>query len=387
MKPNRACPICRNSGKVTLLYKQEFLLPDDYKGLPDVYNIVECDNCGFIYSDMIASQAIFDNYYENNSKYENLCLSSSTGGIKDRTKFEVFYNEVEGFINKDFEVLDIGCANGGLLYLLKENGFHKISGIDMSEICVENVSEMGVKCFKGGLFSLPENFIGKFDLVFLTGVLEHIYDIENAMKNICYVLNDSGMVYFDVPDMSKYLDCYIKPFYYFDLEHINHFEKQSLINLGKTHGLHMMESFQKIINGYPCISILLRKGNITTDVQLETDRKAIVNLKKYIEKSYKNDVSNKINELIISQEEIVVWGIGAYTLGLFKKGLEKCNIVAIVDNDTKKQGMIINGIRIESPNVIKNFDATIVILAALFRDEILEQIKEMNISNPIKSIY
>jgi len=80
MEVYRICPICGNDSNITLLYKQAFLIPLDYEGMPEEYDIVECSNCGFVYDNMLASQAVYDNFYRRNSKYENL-NSSTNGGI------------------------------------------------------------------------------------------------------------------------------------------------------------------------------------------------------------------------------------------------------------------------------------------------------------------
>jgi len=228
-------------------------------------------------------------------------------------------------------------------------------------------------------------------MIILSHVLEHIYDLETAMYNICGMLNDDGMIYIDVPDASRYYDYYIKPFYYFDLEHINHFTIQTLTNLGRKFGLKVISSHEKDIEvnpkfSYPTVSALFKKGTGTTDT-MTMERGSNESIKKYIAKSHDNDVCEKVNELKISQEEIIVWGIGSYTLSIFKKGLSECNIVAVVDSDTKKQGMVIGGLRVEDPSIIKNYKVTILILPALFQEEIAKQIVDMKTLNTIKSIY
>ena len=393
MKIYRKCPVCQNGDDIELLYKQEFLIPEDYEGLPEIYYISECSCCGFIYANINASQTAYNRFYERNSKYENTDLPSSTGGISesDLARFEIAFNEFKIFIRLDSQILDLGCANGGFLHVLKTKGFCNVAGLDMSKQCVANVKALGIECCKGGLFDFPENFINRFDLIILSHVLEHIYDIEIAMQNISHMLKDNGMVYIEVPDASRYHDFYIKPFYYFDLEHINHFDKQALTNLAGSFGFETVFACNKDVQAskkykYPTVSVLLKKRSGMAAV---LEKKCNEGIRKYISISHKHDVRLRetLNELIVSQEPVIIWGIGAWTLNIFKKGLLECNLAAIVDSDVKKRGMMINGLKVQGPSIIHNFKATILILPALFEDEITKQIIEMDTENQIKSIY
>jgi len=390
----RECAICNNKNG-NLLYEQKFILPDEYKGLPEKYNIVECTCCGLVYNDMKASQAVYDSYYAKNSNYYernfvNQNLPSSVARIteKDIIRFENVLDDVSVFINHESQILDIGCANGGFLYVLKSNGYRNVVGIDMSEECLSNAKGLDIECHKAGCFTMPDTFENKFDLVVLSHVLEHIYDVDIAIKNISRVMKDGGVLYIESPDSSRYYDFYNKPFYFFDLEHINHFNEQSLINLAGKHGFTVEVSNEKKAgNGYPSVSIIFKKNNSPHLNVLSDNSK----LKKYIEKSHENDIVDKIRELIISQEEVIAWGVGNIALSLLGKGLNECNIVAVVDSDIKKQGITfsaLNGLKVENPEVIKNFKgATIVILAAYYHEEISKQIKDMDTSNRIKSIF
>jgi len=278
--------------------------------------------------------------------------------------------------------------------VLKTNGFPNVFGLDMSENCVKNVKDLGIDCEIGGCFSIPEEFYGKFDMIILSQVMEHIYDIPQAMQNIICMLNDTGKIYIDVPDASRYYDFYIKPFHYFDLEHINHFDSQALINLSKKFNMEVIFSHEKETHitkkySYPTISIIMKKSLTPANVDVTHIIKKgnSEQIKKYIAKSYDNDVVGKLNELIASQEKIIVWGVGSITLSIFEKGLAKCNIVAIVDADVKKQGMLINDLKVNDPSILKGFEVTIVITPALYQDEIEQKIIEMNTLNIVKSIY
>ena len=160
-------------------------------------------------------------------------------------------------------------------------------------------------------------------------------------------------------------------------EHISHFSKQSIINLANIYGFDIVSIEECIWNNiWPSIRSLL-KNNPKNDIKNS--------LNQYINDSIE-DINIIIKRLMMSNEKVILWGIGSSTLQLFSLGLEKLNIVSIVDASTKKQGKTLLGHKIISPNEIKDNDATILILPVVYYDSIYKQIKEMGLKNKIESI-
>ena len=227
----RACPICGySSGKV--LHTQHFLLPEGHL-LPNEYDVVNCENCGFVFADTSANQDIYDLFYAEMSKYEDVNTASG-GGDKpyDLNRLNQTANDIERIIsnNKSAKILDIGCGNGGLIQILKERGYKNVVGLDPSETCVNTMRNKGLEAHHGGLFS-KNQLDNIFDLIILSHVLEHIYDLTNSVRNLKELLNSEGLVYVETPNATKYPEYYIVPNYYFDTEHINHFSKLHHQNL------------------------------------------------------------------------------------------------------------------------------------------------------------
>ena len=120
----RQCPICKSDvGEV--LHHQQFSLPDKHC-LPAAYDVVACRQCGFVYADTFAQQDDYDHYYREFSKYENTGLSTGGGTTEsDAKRLEQTVTDIAGLItDKNAAILDIGCANGGLLAALKRRGYN-----------------------------------------------------------------------------------------------------------------------------------------------------------------------------------------------------------------------------------------------------------------------
>ncbi|MEI7513634.1 MAG: methyltransferase domain-containing protein [bacterium] len=386
----RTCPVC-NSLLGEVLHNQSFIQPED-SPLPANYNIVCCLNCGFVFADTPSDQDTYNDYYKRLSKYEDL-ETATGGGINqlDLKRLELTASVIHRLLPKMSDsILDIGCANGGLLNVLRKNGYYNILGVDPSLSCVQHVQSLGIKCVVGDIFSSAFNEIQeKFDCIILTHVFEHIYDLKNAVENISAKLNDNGIIYIEVPDASSYADYYSVPYYYIDCEHINHFEENSLINLfiSKEYTLVEAKSIELNVSStqkYPAIYSVFRmkKGNASNQLHSPLAKESF---NKFLEQSKKQDENdNLIKQLVEKQEPIIIWGAGQFTLRLLANStLGKCNIKGFIDSDSNKQGKKLYGLSIHTPDFLANTDCAVVICSALHHEEIRNTVNSLKISHPI----
>lgn len=373
-KANRNCGICGNK-YVEKLHNLKFQLLENIK-LPDNYNIVFCNECGFVYADTTATQEDYNEFYKNNNIYENAASYS------DFKKYELTFDYLKSFLYKKDLILDIGFANGELLKMFKKEGFKNLYGLDPSESCVKN-SANDFKIYHGDIFN--HNITKKFDCIILSHVMEHILDIPQAMKELRKLLSNDGLLYIEVPDLMQYKDNNASPFNYFDIEHINHFSKESLKNLIYINGFYLYEECDikkwKINDTqyYPATYVLCKKR--TLNIEHYKKEYVIDYISECLEKKY-----NEIEELTKSQESIIVWGTGSFTQRLYEMaGLSNCNIEMYVDNNNTKIGTSFDGKIIQSPEGIKS-NNKILILSVYGVEEIKEQIKEMRLKNEIITI-
>lgn len=389
----RSCPICLNStGEVLLTQHFESL---SYKSLPDYYNVVVCTKCGFVYADTPAKQRDYTQYYQNQSKYENVDIYSGSGRCQwDAGRLKRTAKDISLHLpDKNAFILDIGCASGGLLVELKNLGFHNLIGLDPSKNCVRKVESYGIKAFQGDLLSIGSIGQGKkFDCIILSQVLEHVYDLQTTVRRVVRKLNNSGLLYVEVPDASAYLDYYIVPYHYFDQEHINHFDKHSLNNLllKKNFNLEFLGSGKKEVrvsddNVYAVFfgfyrkqAVNFRKKHFLPNYKL---RRKVLD---YIKKSKKENTWPVIERLAKSKAEVVIWGVGSYTLRLLKDApLGKCNIKAFIDKDPKKIGTKVRNISIYGPDMLRNYKGIIIVSSAIYSNDIVEEIRKRKLGNKI----
>lgn len=113
---------------------------------------------------------------------------------------------MDGFVGKT--VLEIGCAEGGVLKAFLESGC-RCTGIELRESRIEH----GRKFLAQELESRNMRFISKdihkiefgrdidhkFDLIILKDVIEHIYGQKELIEKLKDFLNPGGMVFFGFP--------------------------------------------------------------------------------------------------------------------------------------------------------------------------------------------
>ncbi len=106
---------------------------------------------------------------------------------------------------KDFEakkVLEIGCAEGGLLEIMEVNGNYAV-GIELSEERAAIAKEINpkLKVIVGDVTdpNLPQKLNAKFDLIIMREVIEHVMDKTAAFDNLNALLNDNGYLFISFP--------------------------------------------------------------------------------------------------------------------------------------------------------------------------------------------
>lgn len=389
---SRHCPIC-GCHFGTVIHTQSFQLSEG-NPLPSICDYVICGDCGFAFSDTAVDQAGYDAYYAGMSKYADSATSTGAGVLPwDKARLDGLADEVGKFCdNRNARILDIGCANGGLLVALLAQGFRNVCGIDPSPACVEATRKLAKgDAWVGTLASIPEE-AGTFDGIILSHVMEHVRELSAAMELVHRLLNPEGWVYIEVPDASRYEEFLVAPFQDFNTEHINHFSETSLANLCRRNRFLPELSGTKDIHSskdvpYPALFWFARKSEepmpIIKDGKLQGD------LEKYIgaSEALMARIDANIGRLIADYPEIIVWGTGQLTMKLLVDTcLRDARITAFVDGNPINQGKLLHGIKVTSGSDINTPKTPILVSSLINADSILESILALNLANPVATL-
>lgn len=386
----RVCPVC-GASQVNLLHTQRFELPAGHP-LAEGYAVVLCNTCGFVYADTTVSQTDYDRFYAQYSKYED--AKTSTGGGEnpfDRTRLEVTAQQIANFLqDTTTRILDVGCANGGLLRALKDLGYQNLCGLDPSPACVENTRALGLDAYPG---SLSQPFPhGKFDCVILSHTLEHVQDVRGAIAWIDAILDSSGkqLTYIETPDAARYVDFLYAPFQDFNTEHINHFTRTSLQNALELAGFETLLTGEKDLSinatmRYPAVYGFWKKSAAKA-TSLQPDTHLALRMEAYIRQSrlQLGEMDAHLRVALGEHQRVIVWGTGQLALKLL---LETClgqtEIAAFVDSNPVNQGKMLRGVEIIAPEAIGACPEPIVITSTLHQQSIAAQIREMGLQNKL----
>jgi len=376
-------------GKAETLHRQEFYLPEGHP-LAEGYNVVACEGCGFVFADTVVDQAAYDLFYAKRSKYEDARTSTGSGMSDwDARRLNDTANAIaQQASGQQARILDIGCANGGLLAAFKSKGFSDLTGVDPSPACAAATRELHkIEAVAASLYSLPA--LGLFDVITLSHVLEHLEDLQGAAQNFARLLRPGGMVYVEVPDAGRYTDFLIAPFQDFNTEHINHFSHRSLRQLLAKVGLVPFIEEKKTIESakdvpYPALFGFYRHGKATAETG--RDEEFVDLMRVYIEKSRQmlTKMNDKIKAALGKSRSLIVWGTGQLTSKLLAEtSLAQADIVSFIDSNPIHHGELWMGKPVVSPQSLKDSSAPILIATTIHQSDIVNSIQKMGLKNDL----
>jgi SAM-dependent methyltransferase len=393
-KPSlRGCPICENRS-VEPLYSQRFVLSNSHP-LTAGYDVVACVVCGFVYADTESPQSAYDALYQDSSKYQD--TKTSTGGGEsawDAGRLAQTAQTISEILNdKNKSVLDVGCANGGMLEALRALGHSRLEGLDPAPACTANTRHRGFEARTGSLSTIPEE-PRTFDAVILSHVLEHVRDLRAALAGLRGLLHRNSIVYIEVPDATRYCDFVNAPFQDFNTEHINHFSGICLDNLTRQFGFTpLVFPTAKVVRSsadtlYPALFAVYRRvdaisGHLVKDDSL---KERILNYTAISSALMRSMNLHLVNELR-KCPEVVLWGTGQLAMKLLnEEPLRTARIRACVDANPLNQGKQLGGIPILAPTELKGQDYPIVIASTLHETEIRTDIRALGLTNRVISL-
>jgi len=136
---------------------------------------------------------------------------------------------------RQLKLLDIGCGYGHTLEL------SRVFGVDATG-CDVDEARLDVCRQKGLSVQVPDQVLGKFDIVLSCNVIEHVYDIQNYIASVALHLDEAGVFVFSGLDLSI-VDIEVKRKRFkllHPIEHRNVMTRASLERLLLSNGLRLI---------------------------------------------------------------------------------------------------------------------------------------------------
>lgn len=228
MNTIRNCPVCKET------YFKDFLEVKDHMITQEEFKIVECDSCGFHFTNPIPEVDKIGEYYKSeeyishssNKKGLINYLYNKVRGITLKEKVKWLRNETEGKA-----LLDIGSGTGHFLRAANENGFNGIGlepDAEARDFAHKNNHVRSSS--QEELYNIDDN---TFDVITMWHVLEHVYDLRKDLKRIDEILRSNGKLFIAVPNMNSYDARFYKKYWaaYDVPRHLYHFKKNDISRL------------------------------------------------------------------------------------------------------------------------------------------------------------
>lgn len=219
---------------------KKFLLCKDHFLTKETFSIVECNNCGFRFTNPRPFSYNLNKYYKSE---EYISHSNTKKGIINK-----IYQLVRNYtINKKFNlinnlgtgksIIDIGCATGEFLNYFKKNNWKTI-GIEPNE----NARNFAIRNFNLDIKdedSIKEINNNSFDIITMWHVLEHVPLLNERISEIRRILKNDGYLIVAVPNCNSFDARIYKEFWaaYDVPRHLYHFTQSSVESLFKKHCL------------------------------------------------------------------------------------------------------------------------------------------------------
>lgn len=100
------------------------------------------------------------------------------------------------YLAPDSMILDAGCGMGDLMLRFPD---HIIWGIDISADYLQVARERRLNVVEGRIEKLPRSW-GNFDMVLCTDVLEHVLDLNRAVRELLRILKPGGILIARTPN-------------------------------------------------------------------------------------------------------------------------------------------------------------------------------------------
>ena len=105
-----------------------------------------------------------------------------------------YYPKVVKLIPQGSKILDIGAGRGGLGIYLRDELKCDVTICDMSQEAIDLCKKKGLKCIKSDIETDKVQKYGKFDIVIMTAVLEHLINPRHVLWKLRENLIDGGHI-------------------------------------------------------------------------------------------------------------------------------------------------------------------------------------------------
>jgi SAM-dependent methyltransferase len=196
------CPKCQSSK-----FRHLYSTPDFLYGVKGQFSVAQCEDCGIQYQNPRPAPKMLGRLYPNDyapHRDPRTSITRDKAGLLLRVlralnPLRAHHHKIG--LNPDFvengHLIELGCASGGRLARLRNDGWQNLYGIELSENAASLASAAGfdVRCglIEDELRKFPDEY---FDAVISSMVMEHLYDPFTLIDLVARKLKPGGQFLF-----------------------------------------------------------------------------------------------------------------------------------------------------------------------------------------------
>ena len=258
---HKECPLCKSSA-----IKQRFTCKD-YFASGEEFDIFECGDCGFVFTQGVPDEKEIAPYYDSPSYISH---SNTNKGVINKLYHivrKIMLHHKVSLIKKltllqNGRIIDYGAGTGYFAQAMKRKGWDVVA-IEKSEQARKLAKqELGMELLpEEALKDIKDNSV---DVVTLWHVMEHIQSLDTFWDELYRILEETGIAVIAVPNCSSYDAKKYGPHWaaYDVPRHLWHFKPSTIMKVGERHGFILERENPMYFDGF-YISMLSEgyKGN------------------------------------------------------------------------------------------------------------------------------
>lgn len=224
------CPVCNKEDVSSYIHSKDFSLTKDN------FDIIECAFCTLKYTHPIPSKDQIAPYYDfpeyiSHTDVKKGWMNQLYHRVRKYT-LQQKTNWVQGlFTGHKGQLLEVGAGTGAFAHAMKEKGWN-VTALEPDAASRQRAMDTyGIELLPiEKLYDLPA---GKFDVITLWHVLEHVHDLKQYIQAFEQLLKPNGRLIIAVPNYTSYDAQYYKAFWaaYDVPRHLYHFSPMAMKRL------------------------------------------------------------------------------------------------------------------------------------------------------------
>jgi SAM-dependent methyltransferase len=234
MEELSSCPVCGHT------HFTPFLTAKDHTVSKEQFQIVECKECGFVFTNPRPLQENLGKYYKSTAYVSH---SDTSDGIINKLYKQVRkitlnqkYKLVKPYLENN-NLLDIGSGAGAFLNTVYEKGVNAFGVEPDKETRESSIKKYGINVKEES--ALSEFDKDYFSVITMWHVLEHVPNLEERILEIKRILSPSGRLFVAVPNHTSFDANYYKEHWaaYDVPRHLYHFSPVTIRKLFNKHNM------------------------------------------------------------------------------------------------------------------------------------------------------